>query len=441
MLTRTHIRRSSYIAAVTIACAGSSAAQDVETGALRAALSDFAHACRSPAAVAWRRDLCGPVLLIDRRTRHGFSNQPDPEGRFESGAGIYSGPAPASAPYANTSFTWRGTRWAVVMLPLPDRRWSTLALLAHESMHRLQGDLQWDGRDLPNGHLNTESGRLWWRLELRALEYALTTAGSAQRKHIQAAMAFRQHRQQLHAGSAAAEDELEYFEGTAEYMGQRVASGMEPMGRLATVDAMRDVERAPSLVRSAAYATGPALGLLLDDIAPGWHASVRRSRSMASRLAAAVHATPTPISTDSLEHLGAPYGLASLAYEERERAREQRAMHDRLMALLVAGPTLTFRQPNSSRSFDPNTLIPLDSLGTVYPTGTFEAEWGRLVVTAGGALVSDDGGMIRVSAGGASVADGAHGTIAGAGWTVELGAGWSIRTGNTPGNFVVVRSP
>ncbi|MCC7054630.1 MAG: hypothetical protein IT355_15270 [Gemmatimonadaceae bacterium] len=408
---------------------------------MRAAFADFATACHSAAAVAWSRDLCGPVVLIDRGTRQAFANRPDPDGTFTHSAGVYSGPAPASAPYANTAFAWNGRQWAVIMLPLPERRWSTLALLAHESMHRLQSEQRWDGRDVDNVHLSTETGRLWWRLELRALEFALTTSGPAQRRHLRAAMAFRRERQRQHPGSAAAEDALEFFEGTAEYVGQRIANGAVPLGRLATVDAMRSVERAPSLVRSAAYATGPALGLLLDDVAPGWHTAVRTSRSMAARLAAAIRAPVHALPSDSLAALGAMYGYAGIADEERARAREQRATHARLVTLLVSGPTLTFRQTSASRSFDPNTLIPLDSLGTVYPTGSFEAEWGRLVVSAGGALLSDDGGMIRVSAAGAALADGARGTLGGTGWIVELQDGWTVRTDGRPGSFVISRAP
>lgn len=434
-------RHVSYTLAFTLLCTHHVIAQAVDVPAVRAALADFSTACRSPSAVAWSRDLCGPVLLIDRGTRQSFANQPDPDGKFTRARDIHYGPAPESAPYANTSFEWKARQWAVIMLPLPGQRWSTLALLAHESMHRLQSEQHWDGRDVANAHLNTESGRLWWRLELRALEYALTTSGPVQRRHIRAAVAFRHERQRLHAGSAAAEDALEFFEGTAEYIGQRVASGAVPLGRLATVDAMRGVERAPSLVRSAAYATGPALGLLLDDVAPGWHAGVRTSRSMAARLAEAVGAARLSLTPDSVVQLGTMYGYAEIAYEERERAREQRATHDRLMTLLVNGPTLTFRQPSASRSFDPNTLIPLDSLGTVYPTGTFEAEWGRLVVTGGGALLSEDGGMIRVSAAGAPLADGSRGALTGTGWTLELGSGWTIRPANAPGSFLVSRSP
>lgn len=436
-----YLRRAASIVCLPLLCPGLVRGQAADTAAVRAAFADFATACHSAAAVAWSRDLCGPVLLIERGTRQAFANRPDPDGTFTHSAGVYTGPAPASAPYANTSFAWNGRQWAVIMLPLPDRRWSTLALLAHESMHRLQSEQRWDGRDVANAHLNTETGRLWWRLELRALEYALTTTGPTQRRHILAAVAFRRERQRLHAGSAAAEDALEYFEGTAEYLGQRVASGAVPLGRLATVDAMRSVERAPSLVRSAAYATGPALGLLLDDVAPGWHAAVRTSRTMGARLAAAVRAPTHALTSDSLTAIGAMYGYAELADEERERAREQRATHDRLLTLLVNGPTLTFRQPTVSRSFDPNTLIPLDSLGTVYPTGSFEAEWGRLVVNAGGALLSADEGMIRVSAAGTALADGARGTLSGPGWTLELRDRWTVRADVRPGSFVISRGP
>ena len=49
---------------------------------------------------------------------------------------------------------------------------------------------------------------------------------------------------------------------------------------LRVVRAMDAVERNPTLVRSFAYATGPALGLLLDRWAPGWQRRVASGTAM-----------------------------------------------------------------------------------------------------------------------------------------------------------------
>lgn len=432
------VRCVSYIAGLMMTLSRGAHGQGIDTIGIRQAFRDFDAACALAAARAWSRELCGPILLVDRSTRAAIANRRDPDGAFAQQGALFIGRAPANAPFANTAFRWRDQRWAVVMLPLPELRWNALALLAHESTHRLQDSLEWRGQDVANAHLDMELGRLWWRVELRALQHALTTTGAAQRVHATAAMQFRRERARLFPGSAAAEDALEYAEGTAEYLGQQVAHSMTPIGPLATVNAMRSVEASPTLVRSAAYATGPALGLLLDAISPRWHAQLRKTQSMATQLVNAVGVGSTPLSADSIKSLAAPYGYAHIAREERDRAARQKETRERLIALLATGPTVTLHQSSAYKSFDPNTLIPLDSLGTAYPTGTFDAEWGKLEVASGGALLSSDGMILRVAALG-SFADGAVGVVRGDGWVLSLKPGFVLRAGERAGDFVVRR--
>src|SRR5262249_57866774 len=94
-------------------------------------------------------------------------------------------------------------------------------------------------------------------------------------------------------GSAAEEDGLERNEGLAEYTG--VVVGLrDPAARVDA--ALRDLARGAevrSFVRSFAYATGPALGLLLDRYAPGWRTRIAELASLSDALAAAVDA-PRP---------------------------------------------------------------------------------------------------------------------------------------------------
>jgi hypothetical protein len=91
-------------------------------------------------------------------------------------------------------------------------------------------------------------------------------------------------------------------------------------------------------------------------------------------------------------------------------------------ARLVAGP-------------GPNTLIPLSPEGTVYPTGSFSAEWGSLDVTGGGALVAGDFRTVRVPI----PADTAARPLRGEGWTLELAPGWHLAPGSRTGDLTVSR--
>jgi hypothetical protein len=94
-------------------------------------------------------------------------------------------------------------------------------------------------------------------------------------------------------------------------------------------------------------------------------------------------------------------------------------------ARLVDGPVLTLTQSSLNRNFDPLSLIGFDMTSTLYPTGSFSAEWGSLDVTAGGALVANDFSRVIINAPAhPPVAD--DRTLRGDGWLLTLKPGWSV---------------
>lgn len=110
-----------------------------------------------------------------------------------------------------------------MMLPLPADPFRRLTLLAHESFHRIQPSLGLSASDAPDPSLDTEAGRLWLRLELRALARALRSTGVIGRKSAVDAMVFRMYRDRLCPGTAAMEAAMEKQEGLAEYTGVFIA--------------------------------------------------------------------------------------------------------------------------------------------------------------------------------------------------------------------------
>ena len=79
----------------------------------------------------------------------------------------------------------------------------------------------------------------------------------------------------------------------------------------------------PSFVRSFAYATGPAYGLLLDDSDPGWHRRLATGRRMDLMLATALR-LPAPTLHDRRVARIAPTTTAACA-PARSRASRTRA--------------------------------------------------------------------------------------------------------------------
>ena len=83
--------------------------------------------------------------------------------------------------------------------------------------------------------------------------------------------------------------------------------------------------------------------------------------------------------------------------------------------------------------FDPGNLVPINSLGTVYPNIRIVDDWGVLTVTKGGALMSGDFSRVIVPA----PKKIAQPVIDGDGWELRLNPGWSLTPGERKGDFAV----
>jgi len=269
-------------------------------------------------------------------------------------------------PPANTCIEIEGTPTVLLLLPLPADGDGLATLYWHEQWHCVQAALGLPSSEGDTAHLDSEAGRTWLRLELRALAQAIATTDDADaRRHAAAAVAFRDQRSGAAApgGDARAEEaRVERNEGLAEYTG-RVLAAAAGKGDAApdVVAALRKADTTASFVRSAAYATGPAYGLLLDRWSPQWRGG---------------------LSADAVR--------------------------------------LPLRAP--SVSFDPRTLFPLDDIGTVYLPITVRDAWGELTAPAG-ALLLKEWSLARVQGG---AVEGCGTAWKGPGWTLTLNEGWRL---------------
>lgn len=396
----------------------------IPLGEAREGFAEAAALCTTDHGATWGPSLCGPMMVADPASRAVVANQADAEGRLTAQGGVFVGVLPAGTNVANTSVTWAGVRWIQIRWPLPRDRAQRAILMMHESFHRLAEQLP-----IPravsdaNAHLDGPDGRYYLQLEWRALSAALSaTTEAARRTAIGDALAFRTARRARFPGSAAEEDGLELAEGLAEYTG--VVVGLrDPAARVDA--ALRDLAHGaevPSFVRSFAYATGPALGLLLDRYAPGWRARIAQLPSLSDALAAAVDA-PRP----DADRAAASYGGAALRAAEDARAAERDAAVRRHRARLIEGPVATLRLFHMHMAFDPDTVQPIGAPGAVYPALRVVDDWGVLEVT-GGALIKADWSAVVVPAPASTSA----GAAAGDGWTLRLAPGWRLEPAERP---------
>ncbi|HJQ11976.1 MAG TPA: hypothetical protein VJ840_13185, partial [Gemmatimonadaceae bacterium] len=264
--------------------------QQIDTARALSALRDAQAACTADSGNLWRRNLCGPIALVDRQTRVVIANDTISGRHFIPLRNAFVTTLPATQFIANTSFPWGGREWTMVSLPLPADRYSRLALVMHEVFHREQKPLGLGAVDALNNDLDMREGRTWLRLEYRALASALRADDrSTMRKHVENALTFRAMRRSLYPGADSTETLLEIQEGLPEYTGQRLAMQMTGERRDRVAQYVTDYEKnTPTFVRAFAYGTGPAIGVLLDELSPNWRDQIRTRRDLSGLLATAV---------------------------------------------------------------------------------------------------------------------------------------------------------
>ena len=413
------------------------AESSIPDAAARAVFAEADALCRSDAGALWGASLCGPVMLVDPSSRELAASHPDAQGRLVARDGVFVGQLPADAMVANTAVDWSGTRWTQLRWPLPQDLARRRTLLAHEMFHRLQPELSIaHPAEGSNEHLDTFDGRYFMQLEWRALAAALCTADADARRSAAAdALAFRAARHRLFPAAASEEAALELNEGLAEYTGVMVGNPAASARIDAALHDLRAHVDDRSFVRSFAYATGPAYGLLLDQAAPRWRDELgQRPRDLGTQLAEAAQITPS-LDEPVLRAAAARYDGPELHHAETLREQHRIAQLQQNRARFVTGPVLRLDLRSMRIQFDPNTLQPLPGSGTVYPTMQLSDAWGTLQVT-GGALIQSDWKAVFVQA---PAPEGS--LLQGEGWSLRLAPGWSVVAGARSGDYVLKPQP
>jgi hypothetical protein len=383
----------------------------------------------------WGKSLAGPMLFVDNRTRFAVASHSDAEGKLKEQAGVFVGLLPQNVGIANTAVQWAGVHWAMIVWPLPDDPRERAVILMHEPFHRVQADLGLPMASPRNAHLDTRDGRYWLQLEWRALAKALATKDDEQRRAVADALLFRYQRRRLIKDAAAEENALEMNEGLAEYTGVKLSGLPEAEQFLLCVKRFEErPTQLKSFVRSFAYLSGPAYGLLLDEFAPDWRTGLKPEDDLGRKLAMALRLSSVEVTPEALNERATQYGSAKLweAETAREDARQQKLTYFR--QLLIDGPVLEIPLVQMQMSFDPNNVVPMEGAGTVYPTLTLRDQWGKLDVKEGALIASD---FKRAFVAAPSKME--ETVLAGPGWELQLAPGWKAVAGTRKGNWRLER--
>jgi hypothetical protein len=439
-LQRNYAMMTNVLRIASLVCAGTImpvcvAHAAVDRDGARLVFDEARIICERDAGALWGRSLCGPILIVDPMDRNVVANQQDPGKVLKAEVELFVGTLPANAILANTRVEWSGTQWTQLLWPVSFETSIRHVTLAHEMFHRVQPDLNLTRSEAGNRHLDTLEGRYLLQLEWRALARALMADKEGERRaHVTNVLAFRRARHAAFGNAAPDEAALEINEGIAEYTGVRLGL---PRADARLAYAIFDLSRfldSPSFVRSFAYASGPAYGLLLDEADPAWRGKLSGGGADLGALLAVAYKVGSVAPRDLGARKRRYDNDGSLREAEVRRERERVARANAYRAALVEGPVLVLPLTKTNFQFNPQNLVALDNTGTIYPTLRLTDIWGELVVERNGALVHADSKRATVPL----RTDGSD-PLRGEGWTLTLKPGWKITAGTRAGDSTLIR--
>ena len=302
--------------------------------------------------------------------------------------------------------------------------------MLHELFHRIQPELGLITLSGQNAHLDTLEGRVWLRLEWRALARALSQSGEDRQRSVRDALAFRMTRRAQFADAAENERVEEIREGLAQYTGTVTATASHPEAVASAIEQLAGAQGHETFLQQS-YTTGVAYAMLLDDASRDWRRRVRSDSDLGQMLMEAMDVAPAVSAVDA----SARHGAMAIRAEEQIRAEQRMATMRELQRRFVDGPVLVV-PAGGSGTFNTVGATPIPAVGTVYVLPyRHKGEWGTLDAT-NGVLVGDDGrrrlpGPIRI--------EGAN--VMGDGWTVTVAPGWAVVSGPRPGDHQIVQPP
>src|SRR5687768_3942079 len=377
--------------------------------------------CERDGGRLWGVSICAPMVIGDARTQTFATSQLPPDA-----------PRPRLAGNMNTPIKWGGVTWVLLawedmVNATPQRR---NEIILHEMFHGVQPQLGLAVGILENEHLDALDGRYWLQLEWRALARALTASGVQRNAAVRDALAFRQERRRIYPAVTENERGLEINEGVASYAGTVLAASSRADATASALAGLTSGKQGESFVRTFAYASGPAYGLLLDEASPGWQRALRSSDDLGILLMNALAVQPANEAVGAAGEYGGDELRA--AEQQREQLRQDRINELRLR--FVDGPVLVIPGGGSSMS-DSRGATVIPGSGTVYfHPYRASGNWGTLEAEKG-VLLGSDGRTRRVPA----PVRRDDVTFFGDGWTFKAAPGWTVREAARRGDYEVVR--
>ena len=332
----------------------------------------------------WGKTLYGPTMFVDVQTRNLVANQQNKENSFEQKGDLFFGQLPEDIIIANTSISYCGEDWTCVIWDGSRDLLTSTQLLIHESLHRIQDEIGLPSCGSSNQHLDETEGELLLKLELGILKDLLQNDSKDLTEGLRDAMTVRKYRQTMFLNGN--ENQFECHEGMAEYTAFKLLpldNDNEAIRKGLVAAAIAKGMDGSGFGNSFAYLTGPAYGLLIDEMIPDWRNGIRSGKTIPDLISTEI-AIPDTVDNAEIERLSARYNLTEYLNKERSRLEAHDKEDAELRDRFSESKWLVIPNDNINFGFNPSErLVAYDTIGVICNTMQLRGSFGTLEVGNG----------------------------------------------------------
>ena len=332
----------------------------------------------------WGKTLYGPTMFVDVQTRNLVANQQNKENTLVQKGNLYFGQLPEDIIIANTSIAYCGEDWTCVIWDGSRDLLTNTHLLIHESLHRIQDEIGLPSCGSSNQHLDETEGELLLKLELGILKDLLQNDAKDLTEGLRDAMTVRKYRQTLFPNGN--ENQFECHEGMAEYTAFKLLpldNDNEAIRKGLVAAAITKGMDGSGFGNSFAYLTGPAYGLLIDEMIPDWRNSIRSGKTIPEVISTEI-AIPDTIDNAEIERISAHYNLVDYLHKERNRLEARDKEDAELKARFSESKWLVIPNNNINFGFNPTeSIVAKHTIGVICNTMQLRGSFGILEVGNG----------------------------------------------------------
>ena len=332
----------------------------------------------------WGKTLYGPTMFVDVQTRNLVANQQNKENTFTQKGDLFFGQLPEDIIIANTSISYCGEDWTCVIWDDSRDLLTSTQLLIHESLHRIQDEIGLPSCGSSNQHLDETEGELQLKLELGILKDLLQNDSKDLTEGLRDAMTVRKYRQTMFPNGN--ENQFECHEGMAEYTAFKLLpldNDNEAIRKGLVAAAITKGMDGSGFGNSFAYLTGPAYGLLIDEMIPDWRNGIRSGKTIPDVISTVIP-VPDTIDNAKMERISARYNLTDYLNKERSRLEARDKEDAELRDRFSESKWLVIPNDNINFGFNPSErLVAYDTIGVICNTMQLRGSFGTLEVGNG----------------------------------------------------------